>query len=31
MPSTDAHVGRFAVIADPRGAAFAVCEGQTDP
>jgi predicted enzyme related to lactoylglutathione lyase len=31
MPTTEIHVGRFAVVADPQGAAFAVFEGQTDP
>jgi predicted enzyme related to lactoylglutathione lyase len=31
MPSTEVHVGRFAVLADPQGAAFGVFEGQTDP
>jgi predicted enzyme related to lactoylglutathione lyase len=31
MPSTDLSIGRFAVIADPQGAAFALFEGQTDP
>ena len=31
VPTTNIHMGRFAVIADPQGAAFAVCEGQTDP
>jgi uncharacterized protein len=28
---TEVHVGRFAVMADPQGAAFAVFEGRTDP
>ncbi|HWI32573.1 MAG TPA: VOC family protein [Microbacterium sp.] len=28
---TETHIGRFAVIADPLGAAFAVFEGETDP
>jgi uncharacterized protein len=31
MPTTEAHGGRLAVVADPLGAAFAVFEGQTDP
>ena len=31
LPTTEAHRGRFAVIADPQGAAFAVFEGETDP
>jgi predicted enzyme related to lactoylglutathione lyase len=31
LPVTEVHIGRFAVIADPQGAAFAVFEGQTDP
>src|ERR687892_1519651 len=31
MPTTAVRVGRFAVVADPQGAAFAVFEGQTDP
>ena len=31
MPSTEARVGRFAVLADPQGAGFAVFEGHTDP
>jgi predicted enzyme related to lactoylglutathione lyase len=30
MPTTKTHVGRFAVVADPQGAAFAVFEGETD-
>jgi uncharacterized protein len=30
-PTTNIHIGRFAVIADPQGAAFAVLEGETDP
>jgi uncharacterized protein len=30
-PPTEIHIGRFAVIADPQGAAFAVLEGDTDP
>jgi hypothetical protein len=29
--ATEIHIGRFAVIADPLGAAFAVLEGETDP
>jgi uncharacterized protein len=31
LPATEVHAGRFAVVADPRGAAFAVFEGNTDP
>jgi uncharacterized protein len=31
MPATELHIGRFAVISDPQGAAFAVFEGETDP
>jgi predicted enzyme related to lactoylglutathione lyase len=31
VPSAEVHVGRFAVLADPQGAAFGVFEGQTDP
>jgi uncharacterized protein len=31
MPTTEIQVGRFGVIADPQGAAFAVFEGPTDP
>jgi uncharacterized protein len=31
MPTTEVHVGRFAVVADPQDAVFAVFEGQTDP
>jgi uncharacterized protein len=31
MPTTEVHRGRFAVVGDPQGAAFAVFEGQTDP
>jgi predicted enzyme related to lactoylglutathione lyase len=31
VPTTRGHTGRFAVIADPQGAAFAVFEGETDP
>jgi predicted enzyme related to lactoylglutathione lyase len=31
MPSTQVHVGWFAVLADPQGAAFGVFAGQTDP
>jgi hypothetical protein len=31
VPTTEVHIGRFAVIADPQGAAFAVFEGETDP
>ncbi|MGH2985053.1 MAG: VOC family protein [Solirubrobacterales bacterium] len=30
LPSAEIHVGGFAVIADPQGAAFAVFEGETD-
>jgi predicted enzyme related to lactoylglutathione lyase len=30
MPTTEVHRGRFAVVADQQGAAFAVYEGQTD-
>jgi predicted enzyme related to lactoylglutathione lyase len=31
LPTTETHLGRFAVIADPQGAVFAVFEGETDP
>jgi predicted enzyme related to lactoylglutathione lyase len=31
MPTADSPRGRYAVIADPQGAAFAVFEGETDP
>jgi uncharacterized protein len=31
LPNTEIHIGRFAVIADRQGAAFAVFEGETDP
>jgi predicted enzyme related to lactoylglutathione lyase len=31
LPTTNIHIGRFAVIADPQGATFAVVEGATDP
>jgi uncharacterized protein len=31
VPITEIHVGRFTVLADPQGAAFALFEGQTDP
>jgi len=31
LPTTRIGIGRFAVIADPQGAAFAVFEGETDP
>jgi len=31
VPTTDIPRGRFAGIADPQGAAFAVFEGETDP
>jgi uncharacterized protein len=30
-PTTEVHIGRVAVIADPEGATFAVFEGETDP
>jgi predicted enzyme related to lactoylglutathione lyase len=30
-PTTDGRLGRWALIADPQGAAFAVFEGETDP
>lgn len=30
-PTTEVHVGHFAVAADPQGATFAVFEGETDP
>ena len=30
-PTTEVHIGRVAVIADPQGATFAVFEGETDP
>ena len=30
VPTTGVQTGRFAVIADPQGAAFAVFEGETD-
>jgi len=30
-PATEIRNGRFAVIADPQGATFAVFDGQTDP
>jgi uncharacterized protein len=30
-PTTESPLGRYAVIADPQGAAFAVYEGETDP
>ena len=29
VPTSEVHIGRFAVIADPHGAAFAVFEGKT--
>ena len=29
--TTETLTGRFAVIADPQGATFAVFEGKTDP
>lgn len=29
--TTEIHIGRFAVVADPQGAAFAFFEGETDP
>jgi predicted enzyme related to lactoylglutathione lyase len=31
LPTTNIRIGRFAVIADPQGAAFGVFEGETDP
>jgi uncharacterized protein len=31
LPTTQSRRGRYAVIADPQGAAFAVFEGETDP
>jgi predicted enzyme related to lactoylglutathione lyase len=31
LTTTEIHVGRFAAVADPQGAAFAVFEGETDP
>ena len=31
LTKTEIHIGRFAVIADRQGAAFAVFEGETDP
>jgi uncharacterized protein len=31
VPTTGVRTGRFAVIADPQGAAFAVFEGEIDP
>jgi hypothetical protein len=31
LPTASLPLGRFAVIADPQGAAFAVFEGETDP
>src|SRR5918994_5400196 len=31
LPTTEIHMGRFARIADPQGATFAVFEGETDP
>jgi predicted enzyme related to lactoylglutathione lyase len=31
LPTTEGHRGRYAVIADPQGAAFALFEGETDP
>jgi predicted enzyme related to lactoylglutathione lyase len=31
LPTRQISIGRFGVIADPQGAAFAVFEGQTDP
>jgi predicted enzyme related to lactoylglutathione lyase len=30
-PTTEGRLGRWALIADPQGAAFAVFEGETDP
>jgi predicted enzyme related to lactoylglutathione lyase len=31
LPAMEISIGRFAVLADPQGAAFAVFEGETDP
>ena len=31
LPTTESRRGRYAVIADPQGAPFAVFEGETDP
>jgi predicted enzyme related to lactoylglutathione lyase len=31
LPTTETATGRLAVLADPKGAAFAVFEGETDP
>jgi predicted enzyme related to lactoylglutathione lyase len=31
VPTTEIRIGRFAVIADPQGAAFAVFGGETAP
>jgi predicted enzyme related to lactoylglutathione lyase len=31
VPATEIHIGRFAVIADQQGAAFAIFEGEADP
>ena len=31
MPTTHIRIGRFAVIADPQRAMFALFEGETDP
>jgi uncharacterized protein len=31
LPASEMKIGRFAVIADPQGAAFALLEGETDP
>jgi predicted enzyme related to lactoylglutathione lyase len=31
LSTTESHAGRFAVFADPQGAALAVFEGETDP
>jgi hypothetical protein len=31
VATSEGHIGRFAVIADPQGAPFAVVEGETDP
>jgi hypothetical protein len=31
MSTTRVHIGRYAVIADPQQARFAVFEGETDP
>jgi uncharacterized protein len=31
VATSEVHIGRFAVIADPQGTPFAVVEGETDP